>query len=39
MAIANMTAVIERFGACVKSFIIMPLVGAFFMQNFLNFTV
>lgn len=44
-AIANMTAVTERFGASPQAFIIVPLVGAFFIdianafviQNFLNF--
>lgn len=44
-AIANMTAVTEHFGASPQSFIIVPLVGAFFIdianaliiQNFLNF--
>ncbi len=43
-AIANMTAVTERFGASPQAFIILPLVGAFFVdivnafviQNFLN---
>jgi ESS family glutamate:Na+ symporter len=44
-AIANMTAVTERFGASPQAFIIVPLVGAFFIdifnaliiQKFLNF--
>jgi glutamate:Na+ symporter, ESS family len=44
-AIANMTAVTERFGASAQAFIIVPLVGAFFIdianafiiQKFLNF--
>ena len=44
-AIANMTAVTENFGASPQAFIIVPLVGAFFIdianaliiQNFLNF--
>jgi len=44
-AIANMTAVTEHFGASPQAFIIVPLVGAFFIdianaliiQNFLNF--
>lgn len=44
-AMANMTAVTEHFGASPQAFIIVPLVGAFFMdianalviQNFLNF--
>jgi ESS family glutamate:Na+ symporter len=44
-AIANMTAVTERFGAAPQAFIIIPLVGAFFLdlanafiiQQFLNF--
>ncbi|MBR8829601.1 MAG: Sodium/glutamate symporter [Chroococcopsis gigantea SAG 12.99] len=44
-AIANMTAVTEQFGASPQAFIIVPLVGAFFIdianafviQNFLNF--
>ena len=44
-AIANMTAVTENFGASPQAFIIVPLVGAFFIdlfnafiiQQFLNF--
>ena len=44
-AMANMTAVTEHFGASPQAFIIVPLVGAFFIdianalviQNFLNF--
>jgi ESS family glutamate:Na+ symporter len=44
-AIANMTAVTEKFGASPQAFIIVPLVGAFFIdlanafviQKFLNF--
>lgn len=44
-AIANMTAVTEQFGASPQAFIIVPLVGAFFIdlanafviQKFLNF--
>ncbi|MFM7906172.1 MAG: sodium/glutamate symporter, partial [Microcystis sp.] len=44
-AIANMTAVTEHFGASPQAFIIVPLVGAFFIdlfnafiiQQFLNF--
>lgn len=44
-AIANMTAVTENFGASPQAFIIVPLVGAFFIdianaliiQNFLDF--
>jgi ESS family glutamate:Na+ symporter len=44
-AIANMTAVTEKFGAAPQAFIIVPLVGAFFIdianafviQQFLNF--
>jgi ESS family glutamate:Na+ symporter len=44
-AIANMTAVTEQFGASPQAFIIVPLVGAFFIdlanafviQQFLNF--
>lgn len=44
-AIANMTAVTAQFGASPQAFIIVPLVGAFFIdianafviQNFLNF--
>jgi ESS family glutamate:Na+ symporter len=44
-AIANMTAVTEKFGASPQAFIIIPLVGAFFIdianafviQKFLNF--
>ncbi|MEA5511471.1 sodium/glutamate symporter [Crocosphaera sp. UHCC 0190] len=44
-AIANMTAVTEQFGASPQAFIILPLVGAFFIdiansfviQKFLNF--
>jgi ESS family glutamate:Na+ symporter len=31
-AIANMTAVTEKFGASPKAFIIVPLVGAFFID-------
>ncbi len=45
MAIANMTAVTENLGASPQAFIIVPLVGAFFIdianavisQNFLDF--
>ncbi|BAM51026.1 glutamate permease [Synechocystis sp. PCC 6803] len=44
-AIANMTAVTEKFGAAPQAFIVVPLVGAFFIdianafviQQFLNF--
>ncbi len=44
-AIANMTAVTEQFGASPQAFVIVPLVGAFFIdianafaiQSFLNF--
>ena len=43
-AIANMTAVTEKFGASAKAFVVVPLVGAFFIdisnaviiQTFLN---
>jgi ESS family glutamate:Na+ symporter len=31
-AVANMTAVTERFGAAPKAFIVVPLVGAFFID-------
>jgi ESS family glutamate:Na+ symporter len=31
-AIANMTAVTERFGASAKAFVVVPLVGAFFID-------
>ncbi|NKB34890.1 MAG: sodium/glutamate symporter [Pseudomonadales bacterium] len=31
-AIANMTAVTEKFGASVKAFVVVPLVGAFFID-------
>jgi ESS family glutamate:Na+ symporter len=31
-AIANMTAVTEKFGASAKAFVIVPLVGAFFID-------
>ena len=31
-AIANMTAVTQRFGAAPKAFIVVPLVGAFFID-------
>jgi ESS family glutamate:Na+ symporter len=31
-AIANMTAVTQKFGASAKAFIVVPLVGAFFID-------
>lgn len=31
-AIANMTAVTKKFGASPKAFIVVPLVGAFFVD-------
>ncbi len=31
-AIANMTAVTEKFGASAKAFVVVPLVGAFFID-------
>ena len=31
-AVANMTAVVERFGPSPKAFIVIPLVGAFFID-------
>ena len=31
-AIANMTAVTERFGASAKAFVVVPLIGAFFVD-------
>ncbi len=33
-AIANMTAVTEKFGASAKAFVVVPLVGAFFIDIF-----
>jgi len=33
-AIANMTAITEKFGAAPKAFLIIPLVGAFFLDIF-----
>ena len=32
VAIANMTAVTEKFGASAKAFVVVPLVGAFFVD-------
>jgi ESS family glutamate:Na+ symporter len=31
-AIANMTAVTQKFGASAKAFIVVPLIGAFFID-------
>ena len=31
-AIANMTAVTEKFGASAKAFVVVPLVGVFFID-------